>query len=166
MSIAGVYELPFGQGRRFLSDSHRAVDAILGGWTTSGIFRFNSGDNLQFAQMDVIGDPTIDNFDKWGLMFNADAFKQSEAFVPRTNPKWFPGVLGPGVKNLDLTLSKFFQAGERLRIEFKMEAYNISNSFTPDNHQMNVRSSNFGRMRRQRRGFTGREFQYNMRLHF
>jgi hypothetical protein len=36
------YELPFGKGRRFSSD-HSAVNRVIGGWYTAGIFRRSSG---------------------------------------------------------------------------------------------------------------------------
>jgi hypothetical protein len=166
MSIAGVYEFPFGRGRRYLPNLPAVAEAIVGGWTASAIYFYNSGAPLRFDQMDVIGDPHIDNPDKWGLVFNPAAFKQSPAFTPRTNPKWFPGIVGPGYKNLDLTLAKFFQLTERLKMELKMEAYNVSNTFTPDNPEMGVTRSNFGRTFQQLRGTNGREFQYNLKLHF
>jgi hypothetical protein len=166
MSLAGVYEFPVGRNRRYLTNVSPFVDALLVGWTTSGIYSFSSGDLLRFGQMDVLGDPVLSDTSKWGLMFNPQAFKQSPAFTPRANPKWFDGVLGPGVKNLDLTLGKFFQATERFRLEFKMEAYNVSNTFTADNPQLSVTRSNFGRTFQQRSGFNGREFQYTLRLHF
>jgi hypothetical protein len=38
-----VYELPFGKGRAFLSNSNRFVDAVLGGWQLSNIFLIQSG---------------------------------------------------------------------------------------------------------------------------
>ena len=38
-----VYELPFGQGRQFLSDANPAVDSILGGWQISGINTAQAG---------------------------------------------------------------------------------------------------------------------------
>jgi len=38
-----VWQLPFGKGRTFLSNSGRLADAVLGGWQISGIFRWNSG---------------------------------------------------------------------------------------------------------------------------
>jgi hypothetical protein len=166
MAVAGVYDFPFGSGRRYLSQAPRAIDLIAGGWTTSAIYTYNSGDLLRFDQMDVIGDPKIDNPSKWGLMFNAEAFKQSAAFTPRTNPKSFPGIVGPGYKNLDITLAKFFHLTERFRLELKMEAYNVSNTFTADIPEMRVTRSNFGRTYQQIRGANGREFQYNLKLHF
>jgi len=166
MSIAGVYEFPVGRRRRYLTGVSAFVDALLGGWTTSAIYSFSSGDLLRFGQMDVIGDPVLSDTSKWGLMFNPQAFKQSPAFTPRSNPKWFDGVMGPGVKNLDLTLGKFFEVTERFRLEFKMESYNVSNTFTAGNPELSVTRSNFGRTYQQRSGFNGREFQYTLRLHF
>jgi hypothetical protein len=35
--------LPFGKGKRFLSNAHGVVNAFLGGWQLSGIFRLHSG---------------------------------------------------------------------------------------------------------------------------
>jgi len=61
MAIAGVYDFPFGRGRRYLAHAPAVVDAIVGGWTTSAIYFYNSGELLRFGQMDVIGDPHISN---------------------------------------------------------------------------------------------------------
>jgi hypothetical protein len=166
MALAGVYDFPFGKGRRYLANSRAVLDAIVGGWTTSAIYYYNSGQLLRFGQMDVIGDPKIENPSKWGFMFNPAAFRQSAAFTPRTNPKWFPGVLGPGYKNMDVTLAKFFQVTERFKLEFKMEAYNVSNTFTAANPNTTVTASTFGRTTAQLVGVNGREFQYNLKLHF
>ena len=38
-----VIGLPLGRGKKFLSNSNRYVDALLGGWQYTGIFRWNSG---------------------------------------------------------------------------------------------------------------------------
>ena len=166
MAIAGAYDLPFGKGRRFASHANSVADAIVGGWTVTSIYYYNSGELLRFGQMDVIGDPNIGNPSKWGLRFNPQAFRQSAAFTPRTNPKWFPGILGPGYKNMDVTLAKFFRITERFKIELKMETYNLSNTFTGANPSLSVTSSTFGRVLSQVSGINGREFQYNLKLHF
>ena len=42
----GLYELPFGRGKRFLSGSGRLADLALGGWQVSGIFALQSGPAL------------------------------------------------------------------------------------------------------------------------
>src|SRR5262245_59465561 len=38
--------MPFGRGRKYASDWNRALDAVLGGWTVSGIFNVQSGQHL------------------------------------------------------------------------------------------------------------------------
>ena len=37
-SAQGVWELPFGQGRRFANGVNRLTDVLIGGWTLSGQF--------------------------------------------------------------------------------------------------------------------------------
>jgi hypothetical protein len=36
LNVTGVYELPFGRGKRFLGNANRAVDEVIGGWKLSG----------------------------------------------------------------------------------------------------------------------------------
>lgn len=38
-----IYQLPFGKGARFASDANWAENAVIGGWTLSGILRISSG---------------------------------------------------------------------------------------------------------------------------
>jgi hypothetical protein len=168
MTIAGTYEFPFGRGRRYLSQANPAADAILGGWTASAIYAYYAGNRLRFGDMEVVGDPGIDNPSKWGLMFNPNAFKwiPNSGYKVRTNPKSYPGVQGPGYKNLDLNVAKFFRITERFRLEFKMEAYNFSNTFTGAAPSTGVTSSTFGRVTSMEGTTQGREMQYNIRLHF
>lgn len=46
--LSYLYELPFGKGKRFLSNGG-VVDRIVGGWSVSGIQRYESGQPLAFA---------------------------------------------------------------------------------------------------------------------
>ena len=39
----GVWELPFGNGRRYLSDAGGVLDAIVGGWQVSTVYTWQSG---------------------------------------------------------------------------------------------------------------------------
>ena len=66
--------------------------------------------------------------------------------------------------NVDATLSKFFPLSGRTRLEFKMEAYNLTNSFMASMPNANVTSSLFGRSTGQAN--RGRELQYTLRLLF
>jgi hypothetical protein len=166
MTIASVYEFPFGKSRRFLSNVPTIVDHVIGGWTASGIYSYNSGTLLRFGALNVVGDPHIDDPSKWGAIFNRDAFQVLPAFTVRTNPKTIPGILGPGFKNLDLTVGKFFRLTERYQVELKMEAYNVSNTFNAADPSTSISNANFGRVSQQAPAYYGREFQYNLKLHF
>ena len=42
-TAVALAELPFGKGKRFLSNANSFVDAIFGGWTLSGVFHNTSG---------------------------------------------------------------------------------------------------------------------------
>jgi hypothetical protein len=164
MNIAGTYDMPFGKGRMLMSNVNRVVDGVLGGWSTSWIFSYNSGTFLRFGQLIVTGDPRISNPTR-SRYFDTSVFQPPAAYTPRTNPYQYPGVTGPRFGNLDATLSKFFPLmGERLRLELKMEAYNLSNSFMASNPNLSVYSSLFGRSTGQAN--RGREMQYTLRLHF
>ncbi len=168
LSIAASYELPFGKKRRFMSAAHPVVDAVFGGWMTSAIYWYNAGNRIRFGQMEVLGDPALDNPDKWGLMFNPAAFKfiPDAAYKVRTNPKSHSGVQSPGYKNIDLNLSKFFRISEKIRLEFKMEAYNFSNTFSGANPNTNVSSAAFGKVTAMAASAKGREMQFTARIHF
>ena len=166
MTMASVYEFPFGKGRKHLAHAPKVADLIAGGWNASGIYSYNAGTLLRFGALDVVGDPHLDNPSKWGAMFNPKAFAVLPAFTVRSNPKTIPGILGPGFKNLDLTLGKFFVLTERYRLELKMEGYNISNTFNAADPSTSISSANFGRVSQQAPAYFGREFQYNLKLHF
>jgi hypothetical protein len=50
-----VYELPFGQGRRFGSNVGNAMNRLIGGWSLDGIARVQSGRMLDFGNVRLVG---------------------------------------------------------------------------------------------------------------
>jgi hypothetical protein len=49
VSIAPIYELPFGRGKQFGQRMPRVVDAVLGGWQLSGQYTIQSGSPVVFG---------------------------------------------------------------------------------------------------------------------
>src|SRR5207253_11173200 len=43
LNLTYTYELPFGQGKRFLGSASPVVNHLVGGWTVSGIQSYTSG---------------------------------------------------------------------------------------------------------------------------
>jgi trimeric autotransporter adhesin len=162
-NAAGTYELPFGHNRPYLSHIPRILDAALGGWSLSAELFMNSGTFIQFGQMIANGNPVLSNptRDKW---FDTSVFQKAAAYTPRTNPWMYPGLTGPGSFDIDSTLSKSFRITERFRLEFRLEAYNLTNTIMWSGPNVDVNSSLFGRITSQAN--VCREVQYAARLHF
>lgn len=163
MTLGTTWELPFGKGKRFGSGMHPVLNHIVGGWSTSHIFVWNTGSFLRFGQLEVNGDPGEATRD-WSKWFNTAAFAQAIPFTPRTNPFQYDGITGPRYWNLDSTLSKNFSLTEKFKLEFRLEGYNLTNSVMPGNPNLSVTSTQFGGITSQVN--YGREVQYTLRLHF
>jgi hypothetical protein len=166
LTSAGSYDLPFGEGRRLLNAMHPLANAIAGGWSLSWLFMFNSGTPLSFRNFPAVydgADPTLDDRtrDRW---FDTERFRQLPAYTKRENPWFIDGLCGPRMWNLDMTLSKQFPIRERFRLEFKVEGYNLTNSFVASDPVTNVLNPLFGRTTSQAN--RGREVQYTFRIHF
>ena len=77
-----TYDLPFGAGRSFLKNAPWYVNGVIGGWTTSGIVRVNSGNLFQ---------PFITDPNKLGgANLNRIVRPDIVAGVPLKNPLWDP----------------------------------------------------------------------------
>ena len=162
LNIAGIYELPFGQGRQYGADMPKALDYVVGGWSISGIYSYLSGQLLSFPGALVSGAPTqLSNRQEW---FSTSPFDVLTPFTRRSNPIYYSGVRGPAFRNLDLTLNKKLDITEKLALELRMEAYNLTNSFMGQNPNTSPTSGDFGQVTRQLRTHTGREFQYSARF--
>ena len=65
-----VYELPFGQGRRFASGAGPWMNRLVGGWSLDGIARIQSGIKLDHGNVRLVG-MTMDEFkDAYKLRFD------------------------------------------------------------------------------------------------
>ncbi|MGH9161037.1 MAG: carboxypeptidase-like regulatory domain-containing protein, partial [Vicinamibacteraceae bacterium] len=165
LSAAGIYELPFGGERAYLSSLHPVLDALVGGWQMSGAFYFNSGRYLRFGPVLVDGDPAPDTPtpDRW---FDTSKFQQQPAFTPRSNPWQYSGLTGPVYWNLDGTLTKQFRLRGGARVELKLAAYNVTNRLNREMPVTSVLDPNFGRTLRQLNGTTGRQLELGLKVLF
>jgi hypothetical protein len=56
-------------------------------------------------------------------------------------------IQGPGTWAFDMALSRIFRFRENQRLEFRTEAYNVTNSFRPGNPNTTFGNRNFGVIR-------------------
>ncbi len=53
-TVNGNYELPFGRGRQYLNSSNRLVDYAIGGWSSSFVFRAQTGQPLTIGTNGIV----------------------------------------------------------------------------------------------------------------
>jgi len=176
---AVTWDVPVGRNRWLLKDAPRALDMVVGGWQFTTTSRVYSGRLLQFGQNLIVnGDPRINTntTGSAGMWFNTTVFSalptstnpnDPPSLVRRTNPRNFPGVLGPSSWQTDMTMSKSFHITERFRLETRLEAYNAFNHLNWENPGVDfTNAATFGKVTRRHVAYTGREIQYGLRLVF
>jgi hypothetical protein len=148
--INTVYELPFGKGKTYMGDSSRALDYVIGGWQLSNTTNWSSGlpwtPTMDSAACNADQDVGICRPNKGSGSFHTGAGKLDP--VTHRVPFFTPVTLGqaftdPGVGNLgnigrntfhgpagfysDLSVSKAFPIGERVKAKFVFDAFNVFN---------------------------------------
>ena len=164
LRFAGTWELPIGRGRQYMAQIPKALDFVIGGWATSHIMWWRSGDLLTFGDALVSGDPTQGA--PAGSYFNPAVFATLPAYTARTNPRYYEGLRGPKYWELDSTLVKYFPITERVKFELRMEFYNLTNTFQPSDPDTGIGSGTMGQSTWVAGGNYGRQIQYTGRIHF
>jgi hypothetical protein len=148
--LTGMYQLPFGTGRNFHSNS-AIVNALLGGWNVSTVTLLQTGPYLTptisptadqsntdivgrggiTARPDAIGNPTSGLTP--GLEWNINAFGPTPAGAGRIGDAGVGILEGPGTISVSAGLSKTFQIRERMRLRFESTFTNVLNhtNFAP-----------------------------------
>ncbi|HEY9285862.1 MAG TPA: TonB-dependent receptor [Pyrinomonadaceae bacterium] len=178
-TFAGVYELPFGRGRAFGGDMNRVLDAFVGGWQLNGTYEWQSGeplllgDNFYYA-----GDVTqlssrVGQYDEQGRRYGVDipafptaGFIELPSAGRRNVPSTLPKLRNQPFKSFNLSASKNFRFGERMKLQFRAEALNVLNYvyFGGINLADGETNQNFGRVNAQRN--LPRDIQLGMKFTF
>src|SRR5262245_39815257 len=143
LTMATIYDLPFGRHRRFGGNMSRALDLAAGGWTVSAITSFGAGTPIFLTSTNRQGSTnnthrpnrTCDgrNSDKLhNLRTNGlTAFDTACFVVPAVGFFGNAGrdiINGPGDDTWNIGFGKFFPlVGETKRLEFRAEMFNAFN---------------------------------------
>ena len=147
-----IYDLPFGYGRRWGSHMWRPLNEMVGGWTVSGIARFNSGvpsvvtigdanqmgDLTHTIRPDIVpGEPLINPL--WNRncpvgngcqpYLNPSAFMRPAFGQLGDAPRALDGARGPWNQFFDASIQKNFRIGEsnKRRLQFRVDLLNAFN---------------------------------------
>jgi hypothetical protein len=170
--LSGIWELPFGRGRHWGSSWNGVAEAVVGGWQIQGIGQLQTGGPMNFdANYLFRGDPnSVANDGTFDIdrRFNIDGFERNAArqlsWNYRTAPRQFPGVRGQGLNLWDVSAIKYFQFGERVRLQFRGEFLNAFNHPQFNDPERNPTNSNFGKSTSQQN--LPRNIQLGLRLVF
>jgi hypothetical protein len=150
-----VWELPVGQGKKFLNKGG-IVNEIVGGWQFSGIWTLESGlpfspelandaslnSNCCTLRPDKIGNPNAVAHKGVNSWFNPAAYAVPALYQMGNagrNSLW-----GPALFRADLSLQKVFKITERVNFQLQWEAYNAFNRANYANPNYNVDQSTAG----------------------
>jgi hypothetical protein len=177
-----VYALPFGRSKRWGSNLHAVADAVLGGWQTNGIWRFDNGMPLALSvsnsralptygsqRPNLVGPLTLNGGADWLNQFfaNPQNAVTPAPFTVGNAPRTIPTVRAPGTATTALSFFKQFSLAamrEGSFLEFRAEAFNALNhpQFAAPNTV--VGSSAFGKVTSQANG--ARQVQLGLKLYF
>jgi hypothetical protein len=142
-----AHELPFGAGRRWLREGS-FLKAVVGGWTSNGVFRVQSGIPFQITSSNCNVPSQVSATCVPGLLPGESPFAQSLAHIDVTKPifnvssfesansfNFYTGN-GPRVQNFrqpaysdfDMGLQKLVHISERVTFQLRGDAFNVFNA--------------------------------------
>ncbi|MDP3000992.1 MAG: hypothetical protein Q8N47_26155, partial [Bryobacterales bacterium] len=140
LQLSGIWELPFGAKKRFVS-TNRAASAVLGGWRINTLASFMSGTPFSVSSsgtsLDMPGSSQVADLVKpevkiLGGVGRGQSFFDPFAFAPVTQARFGTAganlLRGPGIVNTNVGLGRTFTLTERFSLQFRMEAFNFTNT--------------------------------------
>jgi hypothetical protein len=151
-------DLPWGRERHWGAEMPAWADALAGGWSVDGIWRWHTGYAITVLAPDVSwtgarsgrpdrggsgeGDRAVGPAGTW---FDTTAF-----VLPQLGTFGNAGtgiIRGPGLNVVDLGLGKSFRTGLGSRVELRAEAYNVFNTPVFNAPDRDLTSGTFGQVR-------------------
>lgn len=152
ITMSGIYELPFGRGRKYFANVPRVLGAIINGWQTSGIYQFQTGEPYGLGDFIFYGDPSKialsrDERDRFHW-FNTAGFEtnsaKQRASAIRYQSSRFSGLRAAPINVLDLSAMKKSRITDRFSVELRAEALDSLNHAVFDVPNTSVTAGTFG----------------------
>jgi len=140
------YDLPFGRGKALLGNIPRALNAVIGGWRTNGIWQISDGRPLPITvsnggtplptygaqRPNLVGVPKRNYGPDWQNSFftNPQVFQMPAPFTLGDMQRTISVVRSPLTFTSDLSLNKLFSLAnvhEGMNLELRIEAQNAFN---------------------------------------
>jgi hypothetical protein len=180
LAVGGSYELPFGHGKHFGGSMSKAANGFVGGWQLNAYWTLQTGlpiainlagGNLADGSQrpNVTGNPRTglsehDVVQGKGLYLNAAAYSNPGDQIAGNAPRFDNRVRGDGIRNVDLSLFKNFQIRETMKLQFRTEFFNFTNTPRFADPDSTVGDGGFGRITGQVN--SPRQVQFGVRFLF
>jgi hypothetical protein len=139
LTVAHTLELPFGQGRKYVSGGSRFTNAVVSNWAFRGITSWYSGlpfsptlNNNSFLNSDETSRPQLIGNPLAGFSQNANMWFNPAAYaVPPLYTFGDAGrnsLRGPHFFQADWQLAKGFKFTERVALEIRWDVFNVFNT--------------------------------------
>ena len=175
LAVSGIWELPFGEGRRWRIPAAGLGDAMLGGWNVGSIITYatgrpfnvsvpgnpaNTGTNTIVNRPNVVGNPLAGERSV-ERDFNVDALVTNNEFEIGNLSR--NALRQRSAFNWDVLAFKSFPVRERIECQFRFEAFQFTNTprFGVPGNQLGT--ADFGRITTAR---TPRNLQIGLKLLF
>jgi hypothetical protein len=190
LSVSGIFELPFGKSRRFLSDASGFAEALLGGWQIQGVYTYQTGFPVAFGNpgggtsfaptnsdlfynggeialpSDQRGTERWFNTDAFTSVLNSNSTNARPVDHLRTLPIRFDDVRRDSINNIDLSLIKNVQLRGDVRLQVRLEFVNAFNSAYFPAPVVNPTASTFGSIAASNQDNYARRAQIGVKLIF
>jgi hypothetical protein len=179
IAVTGVYQLPFGRGKAFLNHVSSFADQLIGGFTVNTIYAYLSGAPISWGGTGSGSYPLFTNGSSYdpslrisprnfNAAFDTSKFNINANSQPSStyNYRTFPLFYGrqDATNNLDVSILKDFHAGDRFRIQYRFEAFNVLNHTQFGTPNVSPTSGSFGTITSQAN--TPRVLQQGLRVAF
>ncbi|MGD0988945.1 MAG: carboxypeptidase-like regulatory domain-containing protein [Candidatus Sulfotelmatobacter sp.] len=178
LSAYAVYDLPFGKGKQFGHNLPTGVNAVVGNWALNPIVSWHGGFPLNLRGSDESG--TGDIFSPRPNCNGSVSYPKSP--VAGVGLQWFdptpfsnpaPGsfgncpsqgpVIGPGYVDTDLSLQKNVPVTEAMKVQFRVDFFNLFNHTNYNAPDTSFGDANFGRLSTSQ---DAREMQFALKFYF
>ncbi|MCG3163920.1 MAG: hypothetical protein JMDDDDMK_05379 [Acidobacteria bacterium] len=174
-SASGIYEFPFGKGRKFLANVNQFASYVVSGWQISTVYQFQSGVPINFGNIfftgnvkDIALSGSEQSLTRW---FNTSAgFVTASNAQPVSNVRTFPfrfsSVRSDQINNIDFSLLKKTEVLENKNLEFRAEFLNAFNHALFPGPNTNVTQATFGQIIASQQANYARRIQLTLKFTF
>jgi hypothetical protein len=140
LGITNVWQLPFGPGRHWASEGG-VLSHIVGGWQINNVISIMSGTPFSVLADDTslnlpgsiqTADQVKPDVEKLGGVGRGTPYYDPTAFAEVTEARFgntgYYYLRGPGLFNWDFGLTREFAVTSGVRLQFRMEAFNFTNT--------------------------------------